>query len=200
MKRDDRGNEMNKKKLSAKQERFCQEYLVDLNATQAAICAGYNKKTAYAIGHENLRKPKIQKRISEAMKKRQERTEITQDRVLRELALIGFSDLKNFIDIDENTGAIKAKGFDQMPGETSRALESINEDRVIKEDANGEQVTVYDKVKFKTYSKIRALELLGKHLDMFTDKVKLSGEVGVKYEISDKFMPKTKKSNGKKEK
>jgi len=87
-----------------------------------------------------------------------------------------------------------------MPGETSRALESINEDRVIKEDANGEQVTVYDKVKFKTHSKIRALELLGKHLDMFTDKVELSGEVGVKYEISDKFMPKTKKSNGKKEK
>jgi phage terminase small subunit len=190
---------MNKNGLTAKQERFCQEYLVDLNATQAAIRAGYSEKTAFSMGHENLRKPKIQERISEAMKKREERTHVTQDMVLKELALIGFSDLKNYMDIDENTGAIRARGFDQMPGETSRALESIKEDRVIKEDANGEQVTVYDKVKFKTHSKIRALELLGKHLDMFIEKVEHSGEVGIKYEISDKFMPKTKgKKNAKK--
>lgn len=178
---------MNKKKLSAKQERFCQEYLVDLNATQAAIRAGYSKKTAYMIGHENLKKPKIQERISRAMKKREERTEITQDRVLQELALVGFSDLRNYIDIDENTGAIKARGFDQMPKETSRALESIQEDRVIKEDANGEQVTVYDKVKFKTHSKIRALELLGKHLDMFIEKVDHSGNIHLS--IDPSYLP-----------
>lgn len=69
--------------LTAKQELFVQEYLIDLNATQAAIRAGYSPKTAEVIGFENLRKPKIAKRIEEARNDRAERTEITQDMVLQ---------------------------------------------------------------------------------------------------------------------
>lgn len=68
--------------FTAKQKTFVQEYLVDLNATQAAIRAGYKEKTARAIGAENLTKPNIQKAISEAQVKREQRTEITQDMVL----------------------------------------------------------------------------------------------------------------------
>jgi len=68
--------------LTPKQQRFVEEYLIDLNATQAAIRAGYSEKTAKSIGQENLTKPDIQKAIQEAQNKRAERTEITQDYVL----------------------------------------------------------------------------------------------------------------------
>ena len=73
-------------KLKERQKRFVDEYLIDLNATQAAIRAGYSPKTAYSIGDENLKKPEIQEYISERMKDREKRTEITQDKVLKELA------------------------------------------------------------------------------------------------------------------
>ena len=81
------------KRLTAKQQRFVEEYLVDLNATQAAIRAGYPEKTARSIGAENLTKPVIEEAIADALKARRLRTEITQDRVLEELALIGFADI-----------------------------------------------------------------------------------------------------------
>lgn len=69
-------------KLTAKQEMFCHEYLIDLNATQAAIRAGYSKKTAYIIGHENLRKPKISEFITKAKAKRIEKVTIDANWVL----------------------------------------------------------------------------------------------------------------------
>lgn len=75
-------------KLTPKQVLFVEEYLVDLNATQAAIRAGYSEKTAGRIGAENIQKPVIQEAIAERMKMRIERTEITQDRVLTDIELI----------------------------------------------------------------------------------------------------------------
>lgn len=71
--------------LTKKQKAFIQEYLVDLNATQAAIRAGYSKKTAYSIGQENLSKPEIQQALQEAQKRREKRTEVTQDYVIAKL-------------------------------------------------------------------------------------------------------------------
>ncbi len=79
--------------MTAKQQLFVDEYLIDLNATQAAIRAGYSEKTAQAIGAENLTKPLVAEAIAEALQARSERTEITQDRVLAELAAIGFADM-----------------------------------------------------------------------------------------------------------
>ena len=77
-------------KLTDKQKIFCKEYIKDFNATRAAIAAGYSKKTAYATGAENLRKPQLQKKINEMKAKRAERTQITADNVVKELAKIGF--------------------------------------------------------------------------------------------------------------
>lgn len=159
-------------------EEFCQQYLVDLNITKATKRAKYSKKTARTIGSKLLTRIDIQDRIAELKKEREERTKVTQDRVVRELALIGFSDLANYIDIDPNTGAIRAKGFEEMPAEESRALQSIKEDRVIKEDAKGDKVTVYDKVSFKTHDKIRALEILARHLGMLVERHEVTGEDG----------------------
>jgi len=81
-------------KLTEKQKRFCEEYLVDLNATQAAVRAGYSPKTAGRIAGENLKKLEIQNYISELMQKRSERTRITADNVLKELQKVAFSDIK----------------------------------------------------------------------------------------------------------
>lgn len=80
-------------KLTEKQKRFADEYLIDLNATQAAIRAGYSEKTANRIASENLSKLDIRNYIQECMKERQERTEITQDMIIDELRKLGFADM-----------------------------------------------------------------------------------------------------------
>lgn len=81
------------RKLSSKQERFIEEYLVDLNATQAAIRAGYSAKTARQIGEQLLRKPEVQQRIAEAQKARSERTQVDVDYVLRRMVEIDQMDV-----------------------------------------------------------------------------------------------------------
>ena len=157
-------------------EEFCQQYIIDLNQTKAAERAKYSKKTAAQQASRLLRNVKIQQRIAELKEIRSERTVITQDMVLKELSILMKSDLRNYIDIDPDTGAIRAKGFDEMPEGESRALKSIKEDRVIKEDADGKKTTVYDKVKFDLYDKVRAIELVARHLGMLSEKEPLGSE------------------------
>ncbi len=74
--------------LTPKQQLFVAEYLLNLNATQAAVRAGYSKKTAYSVGHENLKKPEVAAAIQEAMEARSQRTEIAQDWILEQLKLV----------------------------------------------------------------------------------------------------------------
>ncbi|MBW2645934.1 MAG: terminase small subunit [Deltaproteobacteria bacterium] len=179
--------------MTPKQKRFCEEYLVDLNATKAAIRAGYSKKAAAEQGYDNLIKPHINAHIQGLMKRRSEKTEVTADKVLLELAIIAFSDIADYLEIDENTGAVRAKGIKEMPESASRALKSIREDRAIKEDAGGQKVTVYDKVAFTTHDKIKALELVGRHLGMFKDIGLLSNPVV--FQVSEKFMPNLENRN-----
>ena len=86
-------------KLTKKNEVFCEEYLIDLNATQAAIRAGYSVESAGSIGSELLKKPEIRARIETAMAERSKRTGINADRVLRELGRIAFVDPSDVIDM-----------------------------------------------------------------------------------------------------
>ncbi len=76
--------------LTKKQKRFVEEYLIDLNATQAAIRAGYSPQTAYSIGDENLKKPEIKNAIDKALAERSRRTGVNADRIIEELAKIAF--------------------------------------------------------------------------------------------------------------
>ena len=82
----------NNGELTTKENKFCWEYLVDLNPTQAAIRAKYSKKSAYLTAHENLQKKEIQTYINHLMKWRCLRTQVTADRVLEELAKIAFAE------------------------------------------------------------------------------------------------------------
>lgn len=116
-----------------RQKAFAEEYIVDFNATQAAIRAGYSKKTAYSQGQRLLKNVEVQKRVTEAIQDRIRRTHITQDRVVLELAAIAFADMAQ----QEETG-------------------------------------------LAWKDKLRALELLGKHLGMFDKAQELdTGETGV---------------------
>jgi hypothetical protein len=111
--------------LTEKQQRFVAEYLVDLNATQAAIRAGYSADTAGSIGHENLQKPEIVLAIAEARKAQQERTQITADRVVMELGLIAFADARELAEV--KTGCCRhcwGEGF-----RFQRTLSEYNLDR-----------------------------------------------------------------------
>lgn len=146
--------------MNKKQQRFVDEYLIDLNATQAAIRAGYSVKTANEQGARLLANVSISNAIAKEMAERSKRTGINQDRVVLELAKIAFANIADFINVDDATVkeiaskddlaticSVRIKTFQNRYGETGTERE------------------------IKIYDKIRALELLGKHLGMFTNKV-----------------------------
>jgi phage terminase small subunit len=146
--------------LTDKQERFCQEYLHDLNATQSAIRAGYSQGAASEIGYENLRKPQIADRIAELQKERSERTQITADEVIREIAKLAFADIDAVADWDDNGATVIPKSK-LAPGVT----------RTIAEVSN----TKFG-IKLKMHDKKGSLELLGRHLGIFKDKIEHSAD------------------------
>ena len=144
--------------MTPKQSLFVQEYLIDLNATQAAIAAGYSPKTAYSIGQRLLKHVDIQGALEEAMKKREQRTEITQDRILRELARIAFVDPRSIA--EWGNGTMTLKDSSSLSTDDAAAVAEVSQTIT---DSGGS-------IKAKMYDKQRALELLGRHLGMFAEK------------------------------
>ena len=110
------------KKLTAKQQRFCDEYLIDLNATQAAIRAGYSKKTAYSIGQENLKKPELKKYIDERMAEKEKTLIADQDEVLMYLTSVLRGESESEEIVVESTGDFKseARTMKKAPSEKDR--------------------------------------------------------------------------------
>lgn len=139
--------------MTDKQERFCEEYMVDLNATQAAIRAGYSPKTAQQMGSENLLKPVIQNRLAQLQAEQSRRTGVSADRVVRELAKIAFVNAGDLIDSETASVKLDASRDDLA------AVQSIKV-KTFGEDGLEHEVKLADKLK--------ALELLGKHLGVFS--------------------------------
>ena len=155
------------KKLTPKQAAFVREYLIDLNSAAAARRAGYSDSTAKEIGHENLTKPHIAAAIQEAMDTRAERTEITADRVLEEVAKLAFSSIGDYYRIsDEGEPIIDLSDLtrDQMAALTELQVEDYREGR-------GDNSRDVRRIRIKLADKKASLELLGKHLKLFTDKI-----------------------------
>jgi phage terminase small subunit len=158
--------------LTAKQIRFVAEYLVDLNATQAAIRAGYAPKRADAIGYENLRKPEIAEAIAEAQLNRAKRTGITQDRVLSELELLAFSDVTHYAVTDDGDVQLTS----HAPNGAMRALQSIK--RKFTTRGRGDKAERTCEVEIKLWEKPNPLRWAGQHVGILSDKHEHAGPGG----------------------
>lgn len=133
--------------LTPKQQRFVEEYLIDLNATQAAIRAGYSPRTANEQGAQNLAKLSISEAIAEAQAKREERTQITQDYVLTNIQKV-----------------------------IERCMQVQQVDNCLTQTEDGELAQAF---MFKEQGALKGLELLGKHLGMFKDKIEHTGKLEI---------------------
>jgi len=163
-------NEMpdSKSQLTPKQERFVGEYLTDLNATQAAIRAGYSRKRASEYGYQLLKKTTVQKAVQKAQEQWSKRVQINQDRVLRELGAIRFSNIADFVSWDSK--GVTLKDSTQLTPEQSICVSEVFE--TVTRDGSRT-------VRLKLHRKEKALELIGRHLGMFKDKLGIGTEDSV---------------------
>lgn len=171
--------------LTDKQKRFCEEYLIDLNATQAAIRAGYSPKTAEQTASRLLRNVKVQEYIAKRQKELSRSTEVTQERVIRELALIAFSNATDYARVVEKKMKIEVNGVlvDALD-EDGNPIMYRTVEPVLTEELTDDQKRVLavikkgrDGLEVRPCSKEKALELLGRHLGMFKDKVELDTDI-----------------------
>ena len=176
--------------LTPKQRAFLREYLLDLNATQAAIRAGYSDATAYSQGQRLLKHVEVAKAIEGAMSARAKRTDITADRVLQELAKIGFSDIRKavksqsgLITEEDNpdggdiaviktvvTNTVQMVASDEIDDDTAACISEVSQ------NATGG-------IKIKLHDKRAALVDIGKHLGMFKERVEHTGKDGGPIEV-----------------
>lgn len=158
--------------MTEKQKIFADEYLIDLNATRAYKVAYPNVKkdeTAAQAGSRMLRNVKVEAYIKKRMQDRQKRTEITQDMVLQELAAIAFANATDFARIVN--GRVILTNTADLSEEQMKAIAGI------KRGKNGIELKLNDKEK--------ALELLGRHLGMFKDRLEVSGMEAEKAKLDD---------------
>jgi phage terminase small subunit len=163
--------------LNQKQELFIAEYLVDRNATRAYKAAGYSENGASVGASKLLANAKVQARIAEIHDKRLKNLDITAERVLSELAKIGFANMLDYLRFGEggNTTVDLAKlTYDQ-----GAAIQEVTIEEFMERTGPGkEDVERVKRTKFKIGDKLRALEMLGRHLKLFTEKVEVTGKNG----------------------
>lgn len=144
--------------LTAKQERFCREYLKDLCGAQAAIRAGYSPATAAATAARTLRIVKVQKKVEALKAERAKSLDISAERVLKELARLAFGDPTQIVSVGRR-GRITVKPTAELTEDQRRTIQAVSE------TPNG--------IKIKFADKLRALELVGKHIGLFVDRLQV---------------------------
>lgn len=170
--------------MTDKQRKFCDEYLIDLNAEKAAIRSGYSEKYARGNAHKLVANSCIAKYIESRKKDREKRVEVTQDRVIEELAYIAFAKASDYARVIEKDAMVEVDGNmvpvldDEGNPVKYRTVEPILTDELTEGQKRAIAVIKKgrDGFEIKPYDKQRALELLGRHLGMFTDKVEVSGD------------------------
>lgn len=147
-------------KLTRKQELFIYEYLKDFNATRAAKAAGYKEKAAYRSGFENLRKPQIRKKIDGVIDDRKANLNINQERVLRELEIVGFARIKSYVRVDAENVVTLTPTDDLEEGQDA-AVQSYTHTNFENQFGGSETTQI------KMHDKLKALEMLAKHMKLF---------------------------------
>ena len=153
--------------LTGKQRLFVAEYLIDFNATRAAKEAGYSLRTAQQIGSKNMLKHVVKEAIDKAIRARLERAKMDADEVLRELARIAGSDILSYVSF--SAAGVGVRNSSELTRDEARALSEVSETV----NAQGQR-----SVKFKTHDKMRALDLLAKHLGIIKDRTEHTGKGG----------------------
>jgi phage terminase small subunit len=161
-------------KLTPKEERFKNEYLIDLNGGAAYLRAGYRAKNgnvARVQASRLLAKPNVKAAIEARMKELQEKTGVTQEMVVKELALLAFSNMQNYASFGPN--GVSLKDSSEMSKEQLAAVAEVSE-TTTKEGGS---------TRFKLHDKKGSLELLGKHLGMFVEKHEVTGKNGLPLQV-----------------
>lgn len=164
--------------LTPKQRRFVQEYLIDLNAKQAAIRAGYSERTAEQQGSRLLSYAKVAAAVAEGKKTVAEKLGITAERVLRELGRLAFLDIRNAFDEDGNL-----KPIHELDDDTAAAIAGIEVESLF--DGKGNDREIIGRLhKLKLSDKKAALDTLAKHLNLLTEKVKVEGQLQLSGQVN----------------
>jgi len=173
---DKRKNKKISSVLTDREKVFVGEYIISLSSKDAAEKAGYSKGTAATIAStwvsDPKKKPRVYKAIEEAMKKREHRTEVKQDRVLLELSRIGFASIKDAFDENNNLKEIKDLDDDVAAAISSIEIEDLFDGR----GADRTHIGYTKKIKF--WNKNDALNTIAKHLGMLKEKMELTGKDG----------------------
>lgn len=151
--------------LTDKQRRFVEEYVVDFNATQAAKRAGYSVRSAHDTGRENLRKPEIQAAIAARANRLAQKAEITAQRVLEELAKLGFANMRDYIRVTEQGEPVV--DLSALTRDQAAAIQEVTVEDYL--DGRGDDAREVRRVRFKLAGKEGPLEKLGKYLGLFGD-------------------------------
>ena len=144
------------KDFTAQRVIFCKEYAITGNATESAIKAGYSKKSAYSQGHRLLKNDEVKAYLSKSLEARAEKLDITADRILEEIAHIAFFDIRNIFD------GSSLKEIDKLDDKTARAISSVKSRIEKQEGENFAEV-----VEIKSNDKLKALDMLSKHLGLY---------------------------------
>lgn len=156
--------------LTEQQKKFCREYMKDFNGTQAAIRAGYSKKTANEQASQLLAKLNIQKFLESLKGKAAEKHDGLADEIVAELKKIGFSDIKKYLDSDNTI-----KDISKLPSELTTVVESIKKTETeFGDDKTGGTKT---SIQFKLHSKLDALEKLAKYVGLYEADNKQRGAI-----------------------
>jgi phage terminase small subunit len=155
--------------LTVRELRFCEEFVIDLHATRAAARAGYSRRTARTIGSRLLQKPHVATVIDQLIAERSERTRVTADRVVQELAVVAFSDMRDFAANESGQMRLSAGA----PSHAARAVAAIKRRR--RTDSEGITEAT---VEFRLWNKLEALRQLAPHVGLVTSRTELTGKAG----------------------
>ena len=171
-----------KHRLSNKQKMFCREYIIDFNATQAYIRAGYSAKTAGQAADRLLKNVKIQAFLNKLIAERAARVEITADSVVRELAKIGFSNMDDYSTWGGDSNRLIESS--ELSRDQKAAVSEVQTDRTVRYGKDGEKIEDI-KTKIKLYDKKGALVDIGRHLGIFEkdNKDSLMQDITINVEI-----------------
>ena len=150
---------------NAKRERFCLEYLVDLNGAQAAIRAGYARKAARQQAHDLLTIPDVQARVAELQEEKAKSLAVTGARVIEELARVGFGNLRRLV--EWSGSGVKMLDCDEVGEDAQRSVVSVKQ--TVRTRGRGEDATTTTETEIKIHDKVKALELLARHTGVIKD-------------------------------